>query len=98
MMSIINNWIAEQKTPLFFCCFKINSHLCSAQHLNQATMFANRLPLAFFVPIGYLYSSDPRVECLMASQPDSGVELRESGTFFVYKFFRFFGEGSLSRL
>lgn len=91
-------WKAEQKLRFSFCHFKINSHLCSAQHLNQATMFANRLPLAFFVPIGYLYSSDPRVECLMASQPDSGVEQRESGTFFVYKFFRFFGEGSLSRL
>jgi hypothetical protein len=86
------------KIIILFGAFKYYAHICSAQHLNQATMFANRLPLAFFVPIGYLYSSDPRVECLMASQPDSGVEQRESGTFFVYKFFRFFGEGSLSRL
>lgn len=31
MMSIINNWIAEQKTPLSFCAFKYYPHICSAK-------------------------------------------------------------------
>ena len=44
------------------CGFKKNSHLCNDFHFEQAEKTANRLPLAFFIPIGYLYSSDPRVE------------------------------------
>ena len=63
-------------------CFKKISHLCNAQHLNQATTFAN-FAVGIFYAQGDTYSSDPRVESLMASQPDLGVEQRESGTFFV---------------
>ena len=59
-----------------------NPHLCNAQHLNQATTFAN-FAVGIFYAQGDTYSSDPRVESLMASQPDLGVEQRESGTFFV---------------
>ena len=58
-----------------------NPHLCNAQHLNQATTFAN-FAVGIFYAQGDTYSSDPRVESLMASQPDLGVEQRESGTFF----------------
>lgn len=32
----------------------------------------------------YHISSDPRVECLMASRPCQGVQQRESGTFFFF--------------
>ena len=59
-----------------------NPHLCNAQHLNQATTFAN-FAVGIFYAQGDTYSSDPRVESLMASRPDLGVEQRESGTFFV---------------
>ena len=57
-----------------------NPHLCNAHHLNQATTFAN-FAVGIFYAQGDTYSSDPRVESLMASQPDLGDEQRESGTF-----------------
>ena len=57
-----------------------NPHLCNAHHLNQATTFAN-FAVGIFYAQGDIYSSDPRVESLMASQPDLGDEQRESGTF-----------------
>ena len=57
-----------------------NPHLCNAHHLNQATTFAN-FAVGIFYAQGDTYSSDPRVESLMASQPDLGEEQRESGTF-----------------
>lgn len=62
------------------CGFKKNPHLCSVYHLNQATMFANRLPLAFFMPIGYLYSSVP-CGALMRPQPDLGGRQRGAELF-----------------
>ena len=57
-----------------------NPHLCNALHLKQATRFANKA-VGIFYAQGDTYSSDPRVESLMASQPDLGDEQRESGTF-----------------
>ena len=41
------------------------------------------------MPRCYIYDPDPRVESLMASQPDLGVEQRESGAalFFPYSLF-----------
>ena len=43
-------------------------------------VFAN-FTVGIFYAQGDTYSSDPRVESLMASQPDLGDEQRESGTF-----------------
>ena len=57
-----------------------NPHLCNDFHLKQATRFAN-FAVGIFYAQGDTYSSDPRVESLMASQPDLGDEQRESGTF-----------------
>ena len=70
----------SEKFPSKVCGFKKNHHLCSVYHLNQATMFANRLPLAFFMPIGYLYSSVP-CGALMRPQPDSGGRQRGAELF-----------------
>ncbi|MDR3823053.1 MAG: hypothetical protein Q3Y16_17540 [Bacteroides sp.] len=53
---------AEKISPLSFYHSKNNPYICNALHLIQAEKTANRLPLAFFMPIGYSYSSDPRVE------------------------------------
>ena len=57
-----------------------NPHLCNAVHFDKATTFAN-FAVGIFYAQGDTYSSDPRVESLMASQPDLGDEQRESGTF-----------------
>ncbi|WP_296124689.1 hypothetical protein [uncultured Bacteroides sp.] len=67
------------------CGFKKNHHLCSALHFDKARMFASFIVGIFYVQ-WLSYSSDPRVESLMASLPYQGVVQRESGTFFVYKF------------
>ena len=69
-----------EKLSTKVCGFKKNRHLCSDFHLNQATRFANRLPLAFFMPIGYLYSSVP-CGALMRPQPDSGGRQRGAELF-----------------
>ncbi len=61
MMSIINNWKAEQKTILSFCTFKYYPHLCSAFHFEQAERFAN-FAVGIFYAYGSTISSDPRVE------------------------------------
>ena len=69
-----------EKLSTKVCGFKKNRHLCSDFHLIQATRFANRLPLAFFMPIGYLYSSVP-CGALMSPQPDSGGRQRGAELF-----------------
>ena len=78
------------------CRFKYYSYICSAQHLKQAEIFAN-YAVGIFYAHGITYSSDPRVVCLMATQPVSGVEQRESGTFFFLSSLKFLGESPLSR-
>ena len=65
--------------PQKFACLKKNTVLCTAYHLNQATRFAN-LPLAFFVPLRFLYSSVP-CGALMRPQPDSGGKQRGAELF-----------------
>lgn len=69
-----------EKNSSKVCGLKKNAHLCSDFHLNQATRFANRLPLAFFMPIGYLYSSVP-CGALMRPLPDSGGSQRGAELF-----------------
>ena len=64
------------------CGFKKNPHLCSALHFDKARMFAS-FTVGIFYAQWLSYSSDPRVESLMASLPYQGVVQRESGTFFV---------------
>ncbi|SHJ52746.1 hypothetical protein SAMN05444350_13365 [Bacteroides stercorirosoris] len=72
-----------KKSPLFFCCFKRNLHLCSAQHLKQATSSSpTDCRWHFLCPLVIYIVPTPVWMCLMASQPVSGVEQRESGTFF----------------
>ena len=65
-------------------------------HFQKLSLYLHRLPfetgdgcsptlagLAFFMATQVSHiSTDPRVECLMASQPVSGGSQRESGTFF----------------
>jgi len=65
--------------PQKFACLKKNTVLCTAYHLNQATRFAN-LPLAFFVPLRFQYSSVP-CGALMRPQPDSGGKQRGAELF-----------------
>lgn len=71
------------KFKQFFCYFKTKVYICSAQHLIQAMSSSPTDCRWHFLclPVNHI-SSDPRVECLMASQPVSGVEQREGGTFF----------------
>ena len=58
------------------------AHLCNAVHLNQATDVRQLCRIGLFYGLPRKpYSTDPRVESLMASQPDSRVQQRESGTF-----------------
>lgn len=67
---------------LFYCTSQNNPYICSAQHLIQATRYSPTDSRWHFLCLSVNHiSSDPRVECLMASQPVSGVEQRESGTF-----------------
>ena len=77
------NLAAIIKKPSAKVCYSKNfHHLCDALHFDKARMFAS-----FTVGISCAqwlsYSSDPRVESLMASLPYQGVVQRESGTFFV---------------
>ena len=75
--------IMEERVSYFlpqkFACLKKNTVLCTAFHLMWATRFAN-LPLAFFVPLRFLYSSVP-CGALMRPLPTSGGKQRGAELF-----------------
>ena len=98
MMFITNDMESGAKNSAFLLLFQ-NKLPIFAVHsiLNRRRLFANFCRWHFLC-LWINYKFRPPCGALMRPLPIQGGMQRESGTFFVYKFFRFFGEGSLSRL
>ena len=66
---------------IFLVRFKKISHLCSAEHFDKATTFANFAVGIFYAYRLILYKFRPPCGVLMHPRPCQGVQQRESGTF-----------------
>ena len=69
-----------------------------ASYIQSGRVFCLFVAGIFYALTLHIHGFVPPCGALMRPLPIQGGMQRESGTFFVYKFFRFFGEGSLSRL